>query len=339
MSDELVEVLASCIEGIEAEGQSVEDCLTKHPSYQKELEPLLRAVVELRTARTLQVSDRFRRNASARLKLRLPASQRPPHLESVSDSAPLRYRLQTWIPSRLRSLPVIPTIVSIVLVLALSMAGLVTAADAAGPGDLLFGLDLAVEEFRLQLTSDEEAEAKLRLEFASERISEAEFELEVEGDIQDIEAALAALDEAIAGLRPLLDQLTLEQQAGIQEAIDSLNTVRGDIVRLEIEIKGGELELELESEEEDPDEGDELEDDDEDLEDHNENEIEDDEGEEACEPDEEDEEDDEGDDDDDDGEEVDDDGDDDGEDAGDDDDGEDTDDDDDGEDCGDDDEE
>ena len=66
---------------------------------------------------------------------------------------------------------------AVVLAMGVGFGGVAIAADNAGPGDPLYGLDQAIEEVKLQLTSDDEAEAELRLKFAHERLEEAVGEL------------------------------------------------------------------------------------------------------------------------------------------------------------------
>ena len=135
---------------------------------------------------------------------------------------------------------------AVILGLAVAMGGVVAVADAAGPGDLLFGVDQAVEQVRLRLTTDGVAEARLRLEFAVERLEEAELELATDGNLQNVEVALAAFNTALADLQPLLDQLTPEQRTMVQEAFALLLSSREGIVQLSIEIVDGETEFELE---------------------------------------------------------------------------------------------
>lgn len=135
---------------------------------------------------------------------------------------------------------------AVILGLAVAMGGVVAVADAAGPGDLLFGVDRAVEQVRLRLTTDGVAEARLRLEFAVERLAEAELELATDGNLQNVEVALAAFNTALADLQPLLDQLTPEQRMMVQEAFASLLSSREGVVELSIEIVDGGTEFELE---------------------------------------------------------------------------------------------
>jgi len=64
----------------------------------------------------------------------------------------------------------------IITMLALSAAtgGVVYASDTAEPGDLLYGLDQAVEQVHLNLAPNAEAAAEIHLEIASERLEEAQ---------------------------------------------------------------------------------------------------------------------------------------------------------------------
>ncbi len=87
---------------------------------------------------------------------------------------------------------VIVTVVSLIV-----GGGAVYAADAAGPGDFLYGLDRAIEEVRLGLARDPEAEFALQLRFAEERLEEAG-QLHAAGDAPNTKEALAGYGEALA---------------------------------------------------------------------------------------------------------------------------------------------
>lgn len=65
------------------------------------------------------------------------------------------------------------TAMILALVIALGTGGTVMASDNARPGDLLFGIDRAVENMRLALASEED-EDSLKVRFAAERIQEVE---------------------------------------------------------------------------------------------------------------------------------------------------------------------
>jgi hypothetical protein len=262
---ELAKIIEICLEAMEDGTWDLADCLTEYPEYQAELEVMLPIGLELRKARSMRISDEFRSAAPDRMKERLLVSGRPPRSDLVTNPPTLRSILRTRNPFRQRRVGSMPALVSILLALALLVTGTVTGADAAGPGDLLYGVDRAVEDVRLWLTSDDEAEVELHLEFAAERLEEAEIEIEAEGDGAEIEEALAAFDKALAALLPLLDNLSPEQQALLAETIELLRASRAAIeeIELSIEIEDGVVEIEVEAEFE----GEHLDDDDHDLDD------------------------------------------------------------------------
>ena len=159
----------------------------------------------------------------------------------------------------------IPALISFLVVAVLSMSGLVASADAAGPGDFLFGLDTAIEDVRLSLTRDEGKKAELRLEFATERLGELKIEIEGEGDGRFIAQAITAFEEALAAIEGLLDELSLEQRAAFEQALAQLMASGQDLIEFEFELEiedgKGELKIEIEIE------GDEADQDDHDLDD------------------------------------------------------------------------
>src|SRR3989344_3631301 len=102
----------------------------------------------------------------------------------------------------------------IAVIIALGAGGTVVVADNARPGDLLFGVDQAVEKLRINITRKEKKN-ELRVRFAEERIAEVK-ELEEE-------------DKKINGLT---ESLSVEQKArvteGIESALDFLTGLDGD---------------------------------------------------------------------------------------------------------------
>jgi len=59
-----------------------------------------------------------------------------------------------------------------VLAVFVSMAGVVSASDSAKPGDLLYPVDLAIENIRLRLATDNKSWVRLKIRFAEERLEE-----------------------------------------------------------------------------------------------------------------------------------------------------------------------
>ncbi|MFQ5942702.1 MAG: DUF5667 domain-containing protein [Anaerolineales bacterium] len=159
----------------------------------------------------------------------------------------------------------IPALVTFLVVAILSLGGLVAGADAAGPGDLLFGLDTTIENVRLSLTNDEEKEAELHVEFATERLEELKIEIEAEGNGHHIDEALLEFEEALAAIEALLGELTPEQRAELDAAIALLRASSQELTEFEFEFElengVGQVELELESDHEDLADGDQDDDD------------------------------------------------------------------------------
>ena len=260
MSDRDIDtVLDACLALIEERGLSLEESLDRYPEHRSELEALLPVALRFRAARSL--------SAPATLQARIDAQLAAVRAADKPAALPLPLTFWTTFIFRVRNrtlgrrASLIPTLVTLILVAVVSMAGLVAGADAAGPGDLLFGLDIAIENARLSITSEDEEEAKLRLRFATERLDELKIEIEGEGNPEDIQAALAKLEEALAAIEPLLDGLTPEQRAELEAAIAILWASSQELAEFEFELDVedgvGELEIEF-------GDGDDLDDDDQD---------------------------------------------------------------------------
>ena len=143
-----------------------------------------------------------------------------------------------------------------VLALAATTGSAAYAANASNPGDALHGLDIAMENVQLNLAPDVASKVQLQLEFASERLAEAQAMFS-ENDVADgLEAlneygaqisaiaqligssggadqeALESLLEAAQGvhqgvLTSLLDKVPEQAQESIQNAIDASNSPVG----------------------------------------------------------------------------------------------------------------
>ena len=83
-------ILTACLQAIEDGGWTVEECLAYYHDYRHELEPLLRVALRLRSARALQPSTTFRRQARMSLRMRLSVSSRPLVANFVTKSTSLR---------------------------------------------------------------------------------------------------------------------------------------------------------------------------------------------------------------------------------------------------------
>lgn len=73
--------------------------------------------------------------------------------------------------------------------------GLVSIADNATAGDLLYPLDRAIEDIQMSMTDDPAEQAELELEFLDERVEELE-EVSEEGDEENLEEAIDEVEKA-----------------------------------------------------------------------------------------------------------------------------------------------
>ncbi len=183
MNRELEHILEQCLQGIEQQGHTVEDCLARYPAHRATLEPLLRAALALRQARSyVHPSAAFRAQSPRRLRARLHATRR------VSQARPVFGTLRLW---RLAAVGLF------VIALALASGGLAYAADGAAPGDPLYPLDRALEQAQLRLTARSAHALELRLRFAAERLDEAAHLLAA-GKAAHVQQALADYDVLVA---------------------------------------------------------------------------------------------------------------------------------------------
>ncbi len=111
-------------------------------------------------------------------------------------------------------------IAAIVLALVVGTGGVIYAADAAGPGDPLYGIDQAVESARLGLTHRPEAVMELLISLADERLLEAE-ELAAEQDEANLGVALEDYGATVSSLAQTLGTVEDADNAALTALLDS----------------------------------------------------------------------------------------------------------------------
>jgi hypothetical protein len=100
---------------------------------------------------------------------------------------------------RTRRFAMVSMLVAVVLALTTGTGGVMYAADAAVPGDPLYGLDLAMESAQLRVTREPQPSTELLLSFAEERLLEA-VELSGRGDRENLDVALSGYGATISSL-------------------------------------------------------------------------------------------------------------------------------------------
>jgi len=170
MSEVIEEILAKCLEQMET-GASLESCLTEFPNQAAELEPLLRITQQMKPLTNVGPRPTFARDARLELENQLAISGKAVTLNGRNRHTKQEPKL--LFQSRF-SMSMLQLIVAAVLALMATTGGAAYAANASSPGDFLHDLDLAMENARLNLSPDVWSKVQLRLEFASERLTEAQ---------------------------------------------------------------------------------------------------------------------------------------------------------------------
>jgi len=252
MSETIVEILANCLERMEA-GASLESCLADFPNQAAELEPLLRMTQQMKHLTNVGPRRTFARSAHLHLENQLAASGKDVTFKPLNRLTRQQPKL---LPQRKFSMSMLQLMIAAVLALAATTGGAAYAANASNPGDVLHGLDIAMENVQLNLAPDVASKVQLRLEFASERLAEAQAMFS-ENDADDgLEAlneygtqisaiaqligssdgadqeALALLLETAQGIHQdvltnLLDKVPEQAKESIQRAIDASNSPIG----------------------------------------------------------------------------------------------------------------
>ncbi len=151
---------------------------------------------------------------------------------------------------------------ALALVVLFCGVGVVSAANQAGPGDALFGLDLALEKAQLSLTAQEKIEA-VKLKLAEERldeIAEVTTDLSAEADVEASEDSNHGQGKALGRgkhndedlaigliqIEALLDDLDEDDADNIRDALNTLLAFLDDDTTIQIETDDGEVEIKRE---------------------------------------------------------------------------------------------
>jgi hypothetical protein len=177
-----------CLQMIEKHNMEKGDCLKLYPQYTQELKELLNLTNAINDLKYLNPSENFCKNAQERITQALV--DRP-----VTFGEYIRLMLRRKPYQSIIRFSITQLIVTLILLISLLIGG-VHAADAAGPGDLLYGLDRTIDQVRLILVLDSEIKASTRLEYAAARIQEAKNEIE-NGELDNAIIAFKAYDHEI----------------------------------------------------------------------------------------------------------------------------------------------
>jgi hypothetical protein len=214
MPETIEQALENCLEKLSQQSVSIEDCLQDYPQYRDQLAELLPLTLSLKALNQVIPSETFSKNAANRLSFNLPSI-------SVTIREALRHIFQRQILNPIRRFGMLNLLITLVVAVSL-LAGGMNFVQASAPGGLLYPLDHTLEQIRLRITADPLKEAQLRIQYANERLSEAELRLG-QGQMEHALAALTAYDDAIVELVELVEnqegQVWAEVRTMAQEAL------------------------------------------------------------------------------------------------------------------------
>lgn len=225
MAISMDEALANCLESLKNNNSSIEDCAARYPKYQDRLVELLGLVYALNSLDQISPRARFVENAGQRLVSKL--LDRNDYYGQ--KTRPIRRKRQLNLTLR-RGFGIVQIVILVVILLSAITGGTAFAADYAEPGDLLYGLDLKLEQIQLDLAPNAEAAVRIHLKIATERLEEAQNKLH-DGDIDNGNIALDAYANEVAALAQLVGSEGGVDQEILTELVDTALSRHQEVLR------------------------------------------------------------------------------------------------------------
>ncbi len=187
--------LDHCMAMIKNNHTSIEDCLAVYPEHENKLRELLMLTQSIKKLPEINPDPSFVKNASQSLIEKLPPLP-------VTFLESFRLILQRNIHKPIRRFSMTQVLITLITLIALTTGG-IFGVDASGPGDIFYGLEKAIEQIQLAVTTDPEAITELRLGFAKERLQEVIDKLNTE-DSDNALVALEGYENEIAEIAKLI---------------------------------------------------------------------------------------------------------------------------------------
>jgi len=204
---DLTRPLQECLAAMD-DKHNLQEVLRRYPADRDELIALLRLSVDLGSLEAPATDPAFRLRARNRM----------------LAAAAHRRQVRRWNPLAVLPRPVVRVAYAGALAAALLVGGLTAAAasDNSLPGDPLYAVKVGVERARLATTFDSAARARLELQFADVRLSEAQ-RLFAAGRVQEGVRGMAQYDTAVTQFNRSIAGSALDSSA-----VDDLSRVLDD---------------------------------------------------------------------------------------------------------------
>ena len=225
MSEEIAKILATCLERMES-GASLESCLADFPQQAAELEPLLRMTQDMKPLADAGPRPIFARNARLQLENQLATYRKAVTFELRTRHTKQEPKL---LFQRRFGMSVLQLIIAAVLAVTATTGGVAYAANDSNPGDVLHGLDLAMEDVQLNLTPEVSSKVQLRLQFASERLAEAQATF-AEDDVANGLEAVNEYGTEISAIAQLIGSADGADQEALASLLEAAQGIHQDVL-------------------------------------------------------------------------------------------------------------
>ena len=182
---ELSGILDECLERLLLGGETMEDCLARHPERAAELRPLLETALAAKQALNIEPRPQFRARARGQFRAALQ--------EAEAGRSRLFF---AWRPRWAA------VVTSLVLVLLISGGGIVAAASNSMPDESLYSLKLTTEQVLLRLSPSALIKARLVARLADRRVAEIIY-LAKKGNARQVELVTRRLDNHLVMIASL----------------------------------------------------------------------------------------------------------------------------------------
>lgn len=159
MNRQFEDILDACIDRIVLKGDTVEKCLESYPEQAAQLEPVLRAALDVLEATSKSPRYEFERAARTRL------------LSALETKVPERKKWRLSFRDWQRRWVVAMTVILVILVVG---GGTITASANSLPGDVLYPVKTTTEKVQAFFTFGEGARTSLHIRLAERRLREME---------------------------------------------------------------------------------------------------------------------------------------------------------------------
>ena len=163
--ERIEQILTNCIKDIRSGKSTIDECLNRHASIRKNLEPLLKVALSIQDPNVIDLNTHDKQATRERL-LQQIKTTRQKRSRSFTDI------FSFGIPPQYVWARVLASVVTVVIVVSMLGGGTAYASQSSLPGEVLYPVKTGTEDVRLFFAGDSSAKTELNVEFAAKRLEE-----------------------------------------------------------------------------------------------------------------------------------------------------------------------